>query len=637
MSNNRIPHSKSPSLGRFVVNFNGIEKKIVLKESKGEYTMDRLKTKVFGKFKKLGTTDFHLQLNNGSSISCDDDIILNLLGQDEPLPKCNVFIGIPQFDIDVESISSNSSHDEQDDDATHTYFNSPISPLPNAASFELMHANEDDEDDDTAIVQSSKYYHHGRLNNHSISNLIKLKSIVNQHDVYQGHREYICCLNNVLMKMTLTMFDIAKYDTNWFKNRFLSLFDHKLAHNESLQFRVYHISTKQYIAIKLPLWSYDSQHYHIEGDVLNDDDDHHDNGEDESISIHDFEDVLKGLETDLKSQQKEFEEMVANINISINDIHSKEEIYLWKKHKFKLKEIERDMTLFSNNYQMRLNEGLSHHLNTKHAKLKQICDSKVEEMNELQSDIAHNKCQIAKMEKAIRHLTIENHSKQMEMQREENLWNISKNKLKQLQHFKNKVYKKMKSQLNEEIVSFESAEKIKIYELQKQLNQIFKRFELNYLQWTLDDAVQWIISIQNFYFSNDKFNPFIETLKTHRFVGKNLNELRAPFTLNVMGLNHFEDQQLLIKNINRIMNKARRTSYTHTQKQTIFDSTPSTASAASQGNLCCICAENEINTVIIPCGHMVYCSNCSKKLTINSCPTCRGKDVKIMITYKSGL
>merc|ERR1712154_420084 len=104
---------------------------------------------------------------------------------------------------------------------------------------------------------------HCRLNNRNISNLVEFQSIVNKHDIYQGHREYICCFNNVMIKLVLTMFDIAKYSDDSFKNRFLKLFNYKLGQNESLQFEVYHISTKQYIEIKLPLWSYDSQHYHI--------------------------------------------------------------------------------------------------------------------------------------------------------------------------------------------------------------------------------------------------------------------------------------------------------------------------------------------------------------------------------------
>lgn len=38
---------------------------------------------------------------------------------------------------------------------------------------------------------------------------------------------------------------------------------------------------------------------------------------------------------------------------------------------------------------------------------------------------------------------------------------------------------------------------------------------------------------------------------------------------------------------------------------------------------CCVCMDEESNIVLVPCGHLVMCKNCSKE--IEKCPICRQK------------
>ena len=39
---------------------------------------------------------------------------------------------------------------------------------------------------------------------------------------------------------------------------------------------------------------------------------------------------------------------------------------------------------------------------------------------------------------------------------------------------------------------------------------------------------------------------------------------------------------------------------------------------------CCICLDDECNMVIVPCGHMCLCSDCSGEYNSGRCPMCRG-------------
>lgn len=54
----------------------------------------------------------------------------------------------------------------------------------------------------------------------------------------------------------------------------------------------------------------------------------------------------------------------------------------------------------------------------------------------------------------------------------------------------------------------------------------------------------------------------------------------------------------------------------------------------SEGVLTCkICMEARINSVILPCGHVVACERCLKQLPTKECPICRTKIVETKTLY----
>ncbi len=53
-----------------------------------------------------------------------------------------------------------------------------------------------------------------------------------------------------------------------------------------------------------------------------------------------------------------------------------------------------------------------------------------------------------------------------------------------------------------------------------------------------------------------------------------------------------------------------------------------------QENICKMCFENEINVVLIKCGHLVVCERCSKN-KLKECPICRKQIVEIMKVYRT--
>merc|ERR1712228_630780 len=521
----------------FIANFNGQEAIIHLRKSRGDYRINRVKKRVFSKFDKLGTRNFQIFCDR-FQINNEDDVSLYLLGQEDNLPKAHIFIGLPQFESEFEDDSYSKSE-------CYSYSMRTMSDL---------------------------------LNN-------------------QESKEYICCFNDCLGTLTLTMRDITKYSDSVFESKFLSLFDYKLKNNELLQFKVYDIFTKQFVDITKALYSYDSSHYHIEGMIV------------KNTEENEYEyDTLNGLESDIISKQKHFETLILRIKHSINSNEDSFEcIKSWKDYNFELRAIESDIVLFCNEINVKLKDDLLDNLNSKCLKLKALCCTKLNVMNDCQQQIDCNKAEMIECDEAIRQLTLRKiqcakqiNESQIKMKRQENELKCSQQQIKKLEtlHYRPT---KTKKKLGTNIVSFAHEKKKKINKIQKHLNHIWQTFEQNYDSWTIEEVLYWIKCISNFHFSQ-KSCSFFDKLRKHQFVGKNLKELQSVFTLKLMGLTDTESQQILIQNINRIISES--------------DTNIAMPSTTSDGNVCYICA---------------------KKLTIKSCPTCRHSNIKIMTTYKSGL
>lgn len=56
---------------------------------------------------------------------------------------------------------------------------------------------------------------------------------------------------------------------------------------------------------------------------------------------------------------------------------------------------------------------------------------------------------------------------------------------------------------------------------------------------------------------------------------------------------------------------------------------------AHERDLCKVCCEQEINTVIIPCGHQAICHSCSQKYIMQVCFVCNQPTAQIFKTYKA--
>eukprot|EP01084_Bolivina_argentea_P047744 87995_1 len=94
--------------------------------------------------------------------------------------------------------------------------------------------------------------------------------------------------------------------------------------------------------------------------------------------------------------------------------------------------------------------------------------------------------------------------------------------------------------------------------------------------------------------------------------GSQIREMHSKLFLKMAGLDA-ESQCILLKNVARITKLSNR-------------------------NICGFCATNNINTVMIPCGHQYFCHECLMKQDniSNHCPICRKKVSKSIKTFMSG-
>ena len=58
-----------------------------------------------------------------------------------------------------------------------------------------------------------------------------------------------------------------------------------------------------------------------------------------------------------------------------------------------------------------------------------------------------------------------------------------------------------------------------------------------------------------------------------------------------------------------------------------------TSTSPTEREECCVCVENKITHIIIPCAHFCLCEKCSKELPKNICPMCRSPIENIYKVY----
>lgn len=140
-------------------------------------------------------------------------------------------------------------------------------------------------------------------------------------------------------------------------------------------------------------------------------------------------------------------------------------------------------------------------------------------------------------------------------------------------------------------------------------------FETEYEKWNKCDVIQWILMIENGRFKGDQFGSFIQSLKEMEINGAELCELNNKFVLISAGLHLDSDQRILRRHISRVVDGQ---------------------SNDKRRDICGICVENMVNTVVLPCGHQYYCYQCSQRERLQRCPICRKPITEIVQTFMSG-
>ena len=148
--------------------------------------------------------------------------------------------------------------------------------------------------------------------------------------------------------------------------------------------------------------------------------------------------------------------------------------------------------------------------------------------------------------------------------------------------------------------------------VKKRKEELYQTFEL----WTLQQCVEWL-QIENEDMKLD--DDIIQKFEMISLNGSTLKEVNNSL-LKVIGMDDRDQRKMVIKSIERLFDGYGGRKYQKAQ-------------------LCCICMMNEVNTCLVPCGHMCYCDQCGKKSFrhTNNCPICRKSIVTLVVTFKAGL
>jgi len=118
------------------------------------------------------------------------------------------------------------------------------------------------------------------------------------------------------------------------------------------------------------------------------------------------------------------------------------------------------------------------------------------------------------------------------------------------------------------------------------------------------------------------------------YIVSNLNETeRINFFSDVRA--RFEMQQQILENkLNRInIENLNNSIFKYQDKRNRPKPYPDEPSVSEGSDLCKICQDKSIKTVVLPCGHCYMCVSCSIKLNESKCCVCRGEIFSIFRTF----
>ena len=173
--------------------------------------------------------------------------------------------------------------------------------------------------------------------------------------------------------------------------------------------------------------------------------------------------------------------------------------------------------------------------------------------------------------------------------------------------------------------------------LQKSVRETEDSLMHQFRTWLASDIVQWLQYMDNRIELDDDIITKFVAANINGFNISNINDL----TLQLMGIHNIEVRQLIIGYIDTLLQKYDDGQQPHSPYCHGSCCSPSDDSDTQKctQNVCCICVTNEVNTVIVPCGHSCYCHDCSIESIkhSNQCPICRSKITSIITVYKAGL
>jgi len=145
----------------------------------------------------------------------------------------------------------------------------------------------------------------------------------------------------------------------------------------------------------------------------------------------------------------------------------------------------------------------------------------------------------------------------------------------------------------------------------KKREELYQTFEI----WTLDKVIEWLT------YANRRIKldqDVIDKLKMIEMNGSSLKDVNDSLLI-LVGIKDMEQRNMIIKCINDLFDKYGGHKY-------------------SKAQLCCICMMNEVNTCLVPCGHLCYCDECGQKSFdhTDNCPICRKRILTIVTTFKAG-